>query len=334
MGSLTLTDILTANVDCSDPDTKLKTVFQTLTANNNSCCVVAGKNRIPLGVITHRDLIRIVSKSDNYTRMMDEPVSDHMRTPPFTMPGFTKVEEAINCIEDRNLHHTLVTAVDGSIIGIVTQTDMVQAYARIIRNQSVVVEQSVIKRTKELENVNRKLVTLSLVDPLTGLGNRRAMEVDIMKLHASGIRHRRAYSIVLFDIDFFKKYNDHYGHQAGDKALQQVASLLRKGIRDSDAIYRYGGEEFLMTLPDTDIKSVNKVVERMIRALFDVEISHIESPFGRVTVSAGVACSHHFGQRLANWRQVVEFADEGLYNAKNSGRNQLAVSQRSTLKVV
>jgi diguanylate cyclase (GGDEF)-like protein len=334
MSKLTLTDILTPTIDCTHPDSSIKSIFKTLTDNNYSCCIIAGSNRIPLGIITERDLVQLISTANNPETIMNDSVIDHMSSTPFTMPGDTTLKVALDSIEHRNLRHILVTEADGTISGIVTQTNLVQAYSQIIQNHTNELEETVVKRTEQLEKINQKLTTLSLVDPLTDLGNRRAMEVDLMKVHASGIRHRRAYSVILFDIDFFKKYNDHYGHQAGDKALQMVAIHFRESIRESDSIYRYGGEEFLMIMPDTNNEEALIPVSRIIDNLFGCQIPHSHSPLDYLSTSAGIASSLHQGQRLASWRQVVELADEGLYEAKTSGRNQVIVSKKSTLKVV
>ena len=331
---LTLADILTSNVDCLHPEATLNCAFQTLTVNNYSCCVVAGENQIPLGILTERDLVRIMSAKGDSTQVMAEVVTDHMISPPFTLPADTSLESAINLIETRNLRYLLVTSIGGAIIGIVTQTDIVKAYMRIMRHHSEALEETISERTKELETANRKLVTLCMIDPLTGLGNRRALEVDIMKVHAAGIRHRRAYSVVLLDIDYFKKYNDHYGHQAGDDVLELVASHFRKSIRETDAVFRYGGEEFLMIMPDTNNEEALQPVQRIVKSLSELNIAHLDCPLQRLTTSAGIASSHHQGQRLASWRQVVELADEGLYEAKGLGRNQVCVSVRSNLQAV
>lgn len=331
---LSLADILTSNVDCLSPAATLNCAFQTLTVNNYSCCIVAGENKIPLGILTERDLVRIISREGESAQLMSEVVTEHMISPPFTLPKDTSLESALNLIESRNLRYLLVTELDGSLAGIVTQTDIVKAYMRIMRHHSEELEETIAQRTEQLESVNRKLVTLSMVDPLTGLGNRRALEVDIMKTHAAGIRYRRAYSVVLLDIDYFKKYNDHYGHQAGDNVLELVASHFRKSIREADTIFRYGGEEFLMIMPDTNDEEALLTVQRIVKSLYDLNIAHVDCPLERLTTSAGIASSHHQGQRLASWRQVVELADEGLYEAKGLGRNQVCVSVRSTLKAV
>ena len=339
MYKIILADILTKNVNCIKPEENLARAFQALSTNNHSCCVIASENNVPLGILTERDLVRIISvhldgKAGTISEIMSQPISLYMTTSPFTLPQNTALESALDWIDKKNIRHLLVTSEDGILLGIVTQTDMVKAYTRIIRNHSTELEATVEQRTKQLETLNRKLITLSLVDPLTGLGNRRAMEVEIMRVHAAGIRQNRAYTIVLFDIDYFKKYNDHYGHQAGDKVLSLVANHFREGIRESDSIYRYGGEEFLLIMPDTNADEAFTPVQRIIKTLSDTHIEHVDSPLKHLTTSAGIACSHNQGQRLANWRQVVEIADEGLYEAKHSGRNQALIREGSQLQAV
>jgi len=334
MTQLHLHDILTSEVDCINPETSLRAVFEILTENNYSCCVIASENRIPLGIITENDLVRIISLNSTDPKIMDRQVIKFMTASPFSLTENTLVDEAIHHIEDKKLKHLLVTGADGIIKGIVTQTDIVKAYTRLKEMHTKELQRKIEQRTEQLEAVNRKLVTLSMIDPLTGLGNRRSMEVDIMKVHSSGIRHRRPYSIVLFDIDFFKKYNDHYGHQAGDKILETVAKHFKTSIRESDSVYRYGGEEFLLVMPDTNVDEAITPVNRIIESLYAQHVEHQDCPLGILTTSAGLACSHHHGQRLASWRQVVEMADEGLYEAKAAGRNCLNINQQSTLKAV
>ena len=102
----------------------------------------------------------------------------------------------------------------------------------------------------QLEQANLELLDRSLTDALTGLGNRRRMEEDLARTHARALRIGRGFGLVLFDIDNFKLYNDHYGHLAGDEALRRVAQCLDKMARAGESVYRYGGEEFLLLLPD------------------------------------------------------------------------------------
>jgi len=335
MSDLILNDIMNADVDPVHPDTELDTIVDHLANSEYSCCVIATDNNIPLGTISESTLIKIISNNTNdVTSSLKDQASQHMDAHPFTLPMNTTLVDAIKWVEKRNINTVLVTALSGELLGIVTPSELAIAYSRVIRHHTENMELTVQKRTRELEKANQKLITISMVDSLTGLGNRRAMEVDIMRVHAAGIRHRRCYSIALFDIDFFKKYNDHYGHQAGDNILQLVANHFKKAIRESDSVYRYGGEEFLMVMPETNEEEAMIPIQRVLDGLAALTIPHAESPLTFITTSAGIACSHHQGQRLSNWRQVVELADEGLYEAKGAGRNQLSVSTTGKLKAV
>ncbi|MCP4274072.1 MAG: diguanylate cyclase [Gammaproteobacteria bacterium] len=334
MCDLTLNDIMKTDVDLVKPDTDLGTIVNRLANSEYSCCIIATKKNVPLGTLSEMNLIRIIGNSKNVTKPLSQQASQHMESPPFTLPVDTTLVEAIQWVEKRNINTVLVTAVDGELLGIVTPSELAIAYNRVMRHHTETLELTVQKRTEQLEKVNRKLITISMVDALTGLGNRRAMEVDIMRAHAACIRHRRPYSIALFDIDFFKKYNDHYGHQAGDNILQLVANHFKKSVRDSDSVYRYGGEEFLILMPETNEEEALIPIQRIIDGLAELSIPHVESPMTFITSSAGIASSHHQGQRLSNWRKVVELADDGLYEAKGAGRNQLSISTTNILKAV
>ncbi|MCP4413208.1 MAG: diguanylate cyclase [Gammaproteobacteria bacterium] len=334
MCDLTLNDIMKTDVDLVTPDTDLGTIVNRLANSEYSCCIIAKENNIPVGTLSEMNLIRIIGCSNDVTKSLSQQASQHMESPLFTLPVDTTLISAIQWVEKKNISNVLVTTVDGELLGIVTPSELALAYTRVIRHHTESLEQTVQKRTKQLEKVNRKLISLSMVDALTGLGNRRAMEVDIMRVHAACIRHHHPYSIGLLDIDFFKKYNDHYGHQAGDNILQLVANHFKKSVRDSDAVYRYGGEEFLVLMPETDEKEALIPIQRILDGLVELSIPHVESPMTFITTSAGIASSHHDGQRIANWRKVVEISDDGLYEAKGAGRNQLSISTTSILKAI
>ena len=142
----------------------------------------------------------------------------------------------------------------------------------------------------ELEKLNRMLFEQSRQDPLTSLGNRLRLREDLQVLHSRARRYGHNYAVVLCDIDHFKAYNDHYGHLAGDDALRRVAEAISSGLRGGDAAYRYGGEEFLMVLPEQDAESAAAMADRLRLAVEDLRIPHADGiPSGVVTISAGVA---------------------------------------------
>ena len=138
--------------------------------------------------------------------------------------------------------------------------------------------------------LNRKLFEQSREDPLTQLGNRRRLREEIEMLRARVERYGHSYSAVLCDVDYFKVYNDHYGHLAGDEVLQKVAQMITDQCRSGDTAYRYGEEEFLVILPEQSLESAIEVADRLRRKIEALQIPHeANDPPGVVTISAGVA---------------------------------------------
>jgi two-component system chemotaxis response regulator CheY len=180
-----------------------------------------------------------------------------------------------------------------------------------------------------LEDVNNELTDIARRDPLTGLGNRRALEEDLELLEARVSRYGHQYCMALVDVDHFKSFNDTYGHQAGDEILQAVASELRREARGGDEVYRYGGDEFLCIFPEQTLDRGRLAVERMSAGLERLAISHSDNVGGLLTFSAGLAVLDPKSNRSAE--QVLKEADEALYRAKDRGRNRVecAASERS-----
>ena len=175
----------------------------------------------------------------------------------------------------------------------------------------------------ELERLNRELFEQSREDPLTRLGNRLRLGEELKALEGRVERYGHTYSVVLCDVDHFKLYNDHYGHLAGDEVLQKVAETIADHCRSGDTAYRYGGEEFLIILPEQDRESAIKVADRLRRAVEGLEIPHeAKEPPGVVTISAGVAALSAGGAKSAD--DLLSEADDALYRAKQSGRNRVA----------
>jgi diguanylate cyclase (GGDEF)-like protein len=176
----------------------------------------------------------------------------------------------------------------------------------------------------ELERANLELREQSRTDQLTGLGNRRRMEEDLARTHARALRVGRTYGVALFDIDHFKCFNDHYGHIAGDEALRRVATCIDLAVRAGECAYRYGGEEFLLLMPDCPrADSIIATSERIRRAVVEAAIPHAARPSAppRVTISGGASCWTP-GSPLSAL-DVVEQADEALFEAKSAGRNRI-----------
>jgi two-component system cell cycle response regulator len=173
----------------------------------------------------------------------------------------------------------------------------------------------------ELEKLNRMLFDQSRQDPLTRLGNRLRMREDLEVLQSRAERYGHGYAVVLCDIDHFKAYNDRYGHLAGDDALQRVSETISSSLRGGDTAYRYGGEEFLIVLPEQTIEAATMIAERLRQTIEDLAIPHeANPPANAITISAGVAA---FSSTVAS-DDLLKEADAALYTAKKAGRNQVA----------
>lgn len=175
--------------------------------------------------------------------------------------------------------------------------------------------------TEQIEEQNRILAALADMDPLTGTGNRRSLDRELATELVRAAGSSRPLSIAIFDLDHFKQLNDRLGHSAGDEVLKQVASVVRSVIRGGDRLYRYGGEEFVIILPDTPLSGATAVAENARAAVASrVHAPALsgESNVGGVTASFGVARFPEDGNRPAI---LLEHADAALYRAKDAGRN-------------
>ncbi len=181
-------------------------------------------------------------------------------------------------------------------------------------------EKLVYKRTKELRLANQKLHELSTIDGLTGLANRRYLDERARALWSLALQKKMSVLLLMVDVDYFKKYNDCYGHQAGDQCLESVAAVLRRYAgRAHDIVGRYGGEEFALIYVDYTAQEGIQLAERILQGVRALALEHVDSPFGQVTVSVGVA--HTFPHVNNHVEQLFQQADKALYQAKENGRN-------------
>lgn len=159
-------------------------------------------------------------------------------------------------------------------------------------------------------------------DKLTGLANRRRFDFVLQQEWAHALRYGTPISLIIMDIDFFKKFNDHYGHQEGDDCLEQVAGALAESVKRAiDLVARYGGEEFVVLLSKTARDDAYAIGERMRQAVEDLEIAHEQSTLGHVTISLGGFTT--FAREDMKAEDLVKLADKALYRSKESGRNRV-----------
>ena len=174
---------------------------------------------------------------------------------------------------------------------------------------------------QQLQGANLQLKQLARTDRLTGLNNRGYWEECLTHEYARHRRYQSNAALVMFDIDHFKKVNDSYGHPAGDKVIQAVAEVIREQVRDTDYAGRYGGEEFVILLPDIDSAGARVFAERLRQGIAALVVSHEEQRIS-FTVSLGVA---DLSLPMDEHKQLIERADQALYASKKGGRNQTNV---------
>ena len=179
------------------------------------------------------------------------------------------------------------------------------------------------KVEEKLISLQRELEALSFKDGLTGVSNRRRFDTTLDTEWASARRSAQPLSLIMLDVDFFKQYNDRYGHTQGDECLKNVAQTLALAVtRPRDIVARFGGEEFALILPETDADAASKVAERCLRLVENQRIPHEASAVSKfVTVSMGVGTIKAAAGMEA--RHFVEAVDKLLYRAKQNGRNRI-----------
>lgn len=167
-------------------------------------------------------------------------------------------------------------------------------------------------------NQRDRLQLLAIHDPLTGARNRRAMNEELKIAMASHRRHSDSYGLLVMDLDHFKQINDRFGHHVGDQVLVAFVELIKRCSRKEDRLFRFGGEEFLLLLPNTGLEGLHTAAQNLLRSVQQ----ELESPGGGVTVSIGGAILHS-GEHWESWLQR---ADECLYRAKSEGRNRAVIA--------
>lgn len=210
-------------------------------------------------------------------------------------------------LKDENIQDTILIAVD-----------------KVMENYRL--KQQNNKLLEELEEKNRELNKMAFLDGLTGIPNRRYFEDSFNKEWDQAIEDSSALSVIIIDIDFFKLFNDTYGHQKGDFCLIKVARKLNQCAGVSrNIVARYGGEEFVAVLPGLDAKSAALIAQKMLSGITTLKIPHESSSVSEfVTISLGIGCT--FPNKESEPAALVEMADRELYRAKENGRNRIKIS--------
>ncbi len=268
------------------------------------------------GIVTTQDAIRLLQSGVSLT----DPVHLHMSTPLHTVTQSLTVGDAVSTLREKHFKRLVVEDTQsGQIVGVISQKDLIGvAYSRwvdLMRHYALELREII----NMLEQKTARLEQIASTDRLTGAANRARFEE---LLHAEQERHKRApdtpFSIIMFDIDNFKRINDTWGHNQGDLVLQGLVQLVQGWLRRIDTLGRWGGEEFAVLLPQTNGADAFAVAEK-IRQSLD---RHVFDQVGKVTASFGVAM-HETGESGA---ELVSRVDDALYRAKRNGRNRVELA--------
>lgn len=209
----------------------------------------------------------------------------------------------------------------GAVVsGILQETKVMVEKNQELENKLETSSEQVSELKKNLDNVKREALT----DGLTGVANRKAFDKHILDMIEESTANATPMVLIMIDIDFFKKFNDTYGHQVGDQVLKLVARTLVDNVKGRDIVARYGGEEFSVLLPETPLSAGMKVGEMLRRSVETKEVVNKTSNenLGRITLSMGVA-EYLPGESIS---RVIERADEALYKSKKTGRNRVTAA--------
>lgn len=221
------------------------------------------------------------------------------------------------------IHHTVVRRLNALRAQVQERSDGSSRSIELSGTDEITeLAQSFEEFANTIEQQKRTLIEMSLKDSLTGIANRRAFDEHYLQALHVASRQQWPLTVMLLDVDYFKQYNDNYGHSQGDKCLKQVADLIKSQLpRKTDLLARYGGEEFAVLLPDTPEQGAITVADNILRAFKDAQIPHNYSGVGdHVTISIGISVSRDVEN--TNILPTIEEADKALYLAKRRGRNQ------------
>ncbi|KPA15819.1 histidine kinase [Candidatus Magnetomorum sp. HK-1] len=280
------------------------------------------------------DVIEAADGLEAYERLTENP-PPRIAILDWNMPGMDGVSICQKIKDDKDkpfIYKILLTSRD-------TTNDLVYALENGAHNfqtkpispveirSHVKVGRRLVESDDKLKEYAKLMEKLANIDPLTNIYNRRFFMENAEKELARSLRYDRSFSLLMMDIDYFKKINDTYGHAGGDKVLKSVTNLCSEALRDSDIIGRIGGEEFAIVLPETNEEKAFEVAERIRTSLSELIITY-EGEEIQVTMSIGISSLSNHSKKLDD---ILKNADDALYQAKGSGRNKSIISQSCLL---
>ena len=298
----TVKEYMTSPILSVDNDATLKEVADFMNSHKTSVVLVRNKNHGYIGVVTDADFTHKVAVKEYSVNTTT--IESIMSAPIKAVDGSMFMADANGIIRQSGIRHLAVTE-NGEFIGLLSAMNFFEYY----------------------KDVEEHLSNLAIHDGLTGIYNRRYFDETLAREWKRTMREKAPLSLIMLDIDYFKKYNDNYGHQAGDECLRQVATTISGALRrPADMAARYGGEEFVVVLPNLKLEDSAKFGETIRAKIEALKMEHKQSdanPF--ITVSLGIASV--VPSSISSYEELVGAADKALYSAKNKGRNRVCVAQ-------
>ncbi|QKF80993.1 diguanylate cyclase [Halarcobacter ebronensis] len=283
---------------------------------NSDSVVIVDEKQNPIGIFTTKDFIHIIHNDYD----LEKPVSNYMNSPVETLSDDTTIAEAINFIKMKHYKRVVVVNKKNQVMGIITQKELLRVvyskWVEIIKEEGA----KISKTNEQLLKATNELKEKVSLDYLTKIYNRNKFE-ELLDLYISNYKkdQKISFSLLMIDIDNFKLLNDTFGHLFGDNILKEMSKILTSSSRNSDVVARWGGEEFVIILPNTTLKQAVAVAEKLKTK---IEKHQFENEH-KITCSFGVA---HFN-KTDNKTELFRRADEALYKAKKSGKNRVEVEQ-------
>ena len=281
------------------PQMPTKEGIELLDNDIEAALIIIDKKRAK-GIFTPYDTLKLLALGADLNR----PISEYMSSPLKTLPQEATVADAFEFLQKNRFKRVIVTNNEGEVVGVMNQTQILQ----LLHNKWL---EMVRTHANKIDSLQKK----AHIDPLTGAYNRYKLDETIRQEEKRLSRNTNLppYSIIICDIDDFKKINDSYGHLLGDEILKAFANRIKSNIREYDMLFRWGGEEFVIFLPQTSCKEAIKVAHKLQKIIEQNPINDIA-----VTCSFGVSGKK---DRKEEINEIFKRADEALYKAKKSGKN-------------
>jgi diguanylate cyclase (GGDEF)-like protein len=331
MQEIYIKSFMTTLVKSVPPFTPLSDVIETMKDSPHSCLIIT-ENEIPVGIITERDIVRLVGGLVSDCLSLGQPVREVMSQPVVTIDANTSLLDALVIAKSKHVRHLPVDNAEGKLVGLVTQSDLVTAQFRNHEMQARILERELADCMRESAQLRRSVAELSREEPLLKIGNLRAMEDDLRHMNAISSRYHRPYSVALFGVDHFSSFNERYGRSSADAALQIISSHFREGVRAADRLYRCRSEEFLILLPETFSDGARVLAQRLMKEIVACGLPHEEHPMKVLTISAGVSSRDQWVTDVS-WQGIVERAGEALQEARRIGPNHVITSETKKTSV-